>query len=54
MWVPLGHVDFSDAAGLYMPIVELGATVGAAVGVAVTVDPLQTAGVKYVAVKSAP
>ena len=35
MWVPLGHVDFSDAADLYMPIVELGATVGAAVGVAV-------------------
>ena len=33
MWVPLGHVDFSDAADLYMPIVELGATVGAAVGV---------------------
>ena len=28
-----------------MPIVDLGATVGAAVGVAVTVDPLQTAGV---------
>jgi len=37
-----------------VPIVDLGATVGAAVGVAVTVDPLQTAGVKYVAVTSAP
>ena len=45
---------FSDAADWYVPIVDLGATVGAAVGVAVTVDPLQTAGVKYVAVKSAP
>ena len=54
MWVPPGHVDFSDAA-LYVPVfVILGATVGAAVGVAVTVDPLQTAGVKYVAVTSAP
>ena len=59
MWVPPGHVDFSDAANLYVPVfVILGATVGAAVGVAVgvavTVDPLQTAGVKYVAVTSAP
>ena len=45
---------FSDAADWYVPIVDLGATVGAAVGVAVTVDPLQTAGVKYVAVTSAP
>ena len=44
MWVPPGHVDFSDAANLYVPVfVILGATVGAAVGVAVTVDPLQTA-----------
>ena len=46
---------FSDAADLYVPVfVILGATVGAAVGVAVTVDPLQTAGVKYVAVTSVP
>ena len=37
---------FSDAADLYVPVfVIFGATVGAAVGVAVTVDPLQTAGV---------